>query len=513
MKKILAVILTVVLLFALVVPGVAASASEPITVLVGGERVTFPDQGAVIIDNRVLVPVRGVFEDLNFNVDWNPNTRRATLTRGSDIVIITIGSAVFTTNGANHTLDTQAQIINGRAMLPLRLVLESVGYNLDWNSTTRTVSITSQLPPTVTIAATAQPTTGGSVTGGGAINRGTNVNLRATANSGWAFSGWYENNVRVNTNANWTFAATADRTLQARFVQTQQWTISVTSTAGGTATGGGTFAQNALVTLTAIPQTGWVFVGWYENNARLNTNATWSFNAITNRNIQARFSQFTITTTATTGGTATGGGSFTQNQQVTLVATPQAGWSFIGWYENNVRVNANSTWQFNVTSSRTLQARFIQGPQQWTITLSTPVGGGGTVAGGGVFNHNASVTVQASPQIPGATFAGWFENNVLVNSQATWTFPATGNRVLEARFTIQQVVITATTSGQGTVTGGGTFNQGTSISLVATPATNWRFVGWYEGGGRISESASLPAFIAMGSRTLVAQFELIPGAQ
>ena len=57
------------------------------------------------------------------------------------VSVITIDSASFTANGASHTLDVPAQIIGGSTMLPIRAVLESVGYNLSWDESTRTVTI------------------------------------------------------------------------------------------------------------------------------------------------------------------------------------------------------------------------------------------------------------------------------------------------------------------------------------------------------------------------------------
>jgi len=509
MKKILSIVLTLVLIFAFA-SSVSASANTPISVFVNGQRVVFPDQNPVIVDGRTLVPVRGVFEDLNFNVDWNPSTRQVLLTRSNDLIVLTIGSNIFTTNGASHTLDVPAQTIGGRTMLPLRLVLESVGYTLDWNPTTSVVSIASRAPQQVTISASASPTAGGTATGSGTVNHGSNITLRATAHAGWAFVGWYEGNVRVSTNATWTFNATANRTLQARFNQTQQWTITTTTTTGGTATGGGTFNNNAQVTLVATPQTGWIFVGWYEGNTRVSTNATWTFNATANRTLQARFNQWTITTTTAGGGTATGGGTFNHNATVTLVATPQAGWTFVGWYEGNVRVSTEATWQFAVTTNRTLQARFVQGPQQWTITPTAAVNAGGTVAGGGTFNHNATVTIQAIPNA-GWQFIGWYENNVRVSAEATWQFAATGNRTLEARFSQIQWTITTTTTAGGNATGGGVFNQGAQVTLIAAPLEGWAFVGWYEGEVQITLNPTL-TFLATANRTLQARFIVpIPG--
>ena len=139
-KKLAVVPLVFALVFTLV-QGVAF-ANEPIFVTVDGQQITFTDQGPVIVENRTLVPIRDVFEFMGFEVDWQRSTQRATLTRDGIVIAITIGSAVFTVNGTSHVLDVPAQIIGGRTLLPLRAVLESVGYELDWDRNTRTVIIT-----------------------------------------------------------------------------------------------------------------------------------------------------------------------------------------------------------------------------------------------------------------------------------------------------------------------------------------------------------------------------------
>jgi len=128
------------LLFTLALP-LAVYASDEIRVTIDGTPVTFAQQAPVIVENRTLVPVRGVFEQLDFVVTWNDATRAATLTRSDYTIVITIGSNIFTTNGTRHTLDVPAQIINDSTMLPLRAVLESIGYRLDWVAATRTVLI------------------------------------------------------------------------------------------------------------------------------------------------------------------------------------------------------------------------------------------------------------------------------------------------------------------------------------------------------------------------------------
>jgi len=122
----------------------ALATNEGITVTIDGEQVVFADQQPVIINNRTLVPVGGVFEALGFTPSWSGRAQTATLTRDDFTIVITIGERVFTTNGVEHTLDVPAQIINNRTMLPLRAVLESIGIapdNIGWDGNARAITI------------------------------------------------------------------------------------------------------------------------------------------------------------------------------------------------------------------------------------------------------------------------------------------------------------------------------------------------------------------------------------
>ena len=144
-KTVIAMALAAV--FALTFMPLAAVYASDIRVTIDGQAVTFADQTPVIRDNRTLVPVRGVFEAVGFEVEWDYTIQQVTLTSDDYVVIITVGSATFTTNGEHFTLDVPAQIIGNRTMLPIRAVLESVGYYVDWDGATRTVLVTSEPPP------------------------------------------------------------------------------------------------------------------------------------------------------------------------------------------------------------------------------------------------------------------------------------------------------------------------------------------------------------------------------
>jgi hypothetical protein len=93
---------------------------------------------------------------------------------------------------------------------------------------------------------------------------------------------------------------------------------------------------------------------------------------ITVRATTATGSRYTISTSAVpaAGGSVTSGGTFNSGQQVTLTATPNAGYRFDGWYENNGLIPARATISFPAAANRTIEAHFAQsGTQQ----VATPV--------------------------------------------------------------------------------------------------------------------------------------------
>ena len=107
----------------------------------------------------------------------------------------------------------------------------------------------------------------GTVTGAGIYNIGDNVTVSATANSGYTFSKWVDDNNTLLSNANpYTFVAATDLNLTAIFLNdagtTYTITVNVNDSTMGTATGAGTYTAGDQITLTATPFSGYNFVNW-----------------------------------------------------------------------------------------------------------------------------------------------------------------------------------------------------------------------------------------------------------
>ena len=163
---------------------------------------------------------------------------------------------------------------------------------------------------TYTITATANPTAGGTVTGAGTYDEGATVTLRATANSGYAFSKWTKNGTQVSTNATYSFTATADAAYVAVFTQNS---YAITATAnpsnGGTVSGAGNYASGATCTLVATPATGYEFTNWTKNGSQVSTNASYSFTVTGAASYVANFTE--VSTPGPGGDVTIGSGSST----------------------------------------------------------------------------------------------------------------------------------------------------------------------------------------------------------
>lgn len=100
------------------------------------------DAAPVIINDRTLLPVRAVVEEMGGSVDWNGVTRQAVLNQENKEIILTIDSDIVLLNGESQTLDTAPVIISGRTFLPIRVIAESFGYTVEWEDKDKTVTIT-----------------------------------------------------------------------------------------------------------------------------------------------------------------------------------------------------------------------------------------------------------------------------------------------------------------------------------------------------------------------------------
>lgn len=111
---------------------------DEISVYIGNKKLSFEVE-PIIENNRVLVPLRTIFEELDAVVGWNDNI--VTAKKGNIVVSFEIGSNKMKVNNKTLELDVAAQIKNGRTLVPLRAISEAFNNNVSWNGEDKKIII------------------------------------------------------------------------------------------------------------------------------------------------------------------------------------------------------------------------------------------------------------------------------------------------------------------------------------------------------------------------------------
>lgn len=150
------------------------------------------------------------------------------------------------------------------------------------------------------------------------------------------------------------------------------------------------------------------------------------------------------------------------------------------------------------------------------LTVSLVISGNGSAVGGGRFEAGQTVTLRATPDAE-ASFVAWKANNAsgqVLSTANPYSFEVEQNVTICAVFQggpvpHYDINLSADPQNGGTVSGGGSKEEGSSCTVVATPAQGMVFDGWFENGNLVSNNASY-TFTVERARTLVAQFGEAP---
>jgi uncharacterized repeat protein (TIGR02543 family) len=327
---------------------------------------------------------------------------------------------------------------------------------------------------TVTLAAG----DGGSVSGDGSYFYGEIVSIKATPNKGYKFISWSDG----NTNSFRQFIINQNMDLTATFAATATMysiTANTDANGGGTVTGGGIYAKDSTVTLTATPNENYEFVNWTDMNNNVESNSTFTFTATKAITWTAHFknnavtNKYNVTLTAGVGGSVAGAGSYDSNTEATITATPDTGYHFVKWSDDNT----SSTRKITVTKDLSLTATFEK--DGYALTVKNDEGGtANIVADGnpttGSYNYGDSVTLNATAN-DHATFVNWTSDSgetitqnsfvTTVHKAVTWT----------AHFKLDSYTLTITANDGGSASGSGTYTYGKEAAISATPKPGYHF--------------------------------------
>ena len=99
------------------------------------------DAAPFMVDGRTMVPFRFIGEALGAEVGWDPATRTVSYVLGGTSIEIPIGSTTIRVNGEAQRVEVPASLVGGTTFVPVRIVSEQLGARVNWNPTTRQVTI------------------------------------------------------------------------------------------------------------------------------------------------------------------------------------------------------------------------------------------------------------------------------------------------------------------------------------------------------------------------------------
>jgi len=184
--------------------------------------------------------------------------------------------------------------------------------------------------------------------------------------------------------------------------------------------------------------------------------------------------QYTLTVTAGEGGAvSTEGGTYDEGTELTITATPEEGYEFVGWEGSDSTENSLT---ITLNSNESLNAVFELIP---LYTLTVLGSEGGTVStSGGEYTEGTEIEIIATPN-EGFSFTGW---EGIEETSSSVIVSVSSNATVTAIFeVIPQFTVIVSASEGGTVsTNGGTYLEGSEFSILATPNTGYEFQRWEE---------------------------------
>ncbi len=217
----------------------------------------------------------------------------------------------------------------------------------------------------------------------------------------------------------------------------------------------------------------------------------------------------TVTANPAEGGTVTGAGYYVADAVATINATANEGYSFINWTAGGEVVSTEASYSFTVTEDVNFVANFEINTYEITVAANDDTYG--TVTGGGTFNYGETATIEAMPN-EGFVFINWTKDNVMVSTEASYSFTVTESGDYIANFEeyvpVTYEIVIINNDECGIVSGDGIYMEGEECTITAMVSDNCEdvvFQYWMENGNVVSQDAEY-TFIVTEDHTFEAVF-------
>ena len=348
-----------------------------------------------------------------------------------------------------------------------------------------------------------------------------------------------------STEAEYTFTATEDLNLTANFEEMFAVNLSTNNPDYGSVSisGSGRYAAGMEVTIYAYPDNTCRFVNWTKEDGEVfSTEDEYTFIVTENMELTANFEEipakemFMINLLSSNqewgyvyispnDGYFDG---YEEGTEVTITAVPYSDYRFVNWTKEDGSVfSTEAEYTFIVTEDLELTANFEEIPEKetFTVNLSSSNRDWGNVylssnnGYSATYEEGAEITINARPY-SGYRFVNWTKaNGSVFSTEEEYTFTVTENLELTANFEripeteTFTVNLSASDRDCGNVylsSNSGysdTYDEGSEITINATPYWGYRFVNWTKADGRVFSTEAEYTFVITENLNLTANFE------
>jgi hypothetical protein len=377
---------------------------------------------------------------------------------------------------------------------------------------------------------TLSSTTGGVVDGGGGIIQGSPageyihnsaISLQAVANTGYEFSGYFENNIQIASSSDFSFLITKNRNIEARFIARKYLVnLSSNNTLYGSVTGGGMLNYNSEILLSAKANPYCKFIAWVSNGDTLGKLPDLNYTVTQGVSITAVFAEIRypvyVNRNPAQGGTVSGAGTysaFNANTTITLTASSEHGYSFKYFTDDSTgAVYTQNPFVFlsgsRLTSAKSFTANFEL--RNYNITVGVLPVASGSVSGAGAFVHGTNVTLNAVAG-EGYEFVAWlYGTSDTVSKSSQISFTASRDTALNAIFRLRRYNVNVINNDEtfGEVSESGVYEHFSQISLTSVANEGYEFRSWVI-DGEIIDSVSPFIYTVTGEVSIEANFSII----
>ncbi|MBQ6728731.1 MAG: choice-of-anchor J domain-containing protein [Bacteroidales bacterium] len=351
----------------------------------------------------------------------------------------------------------------------------------------------------------------------------------STTVSGFSFT--IKPNVTVGSNVTLHYTAVngsntweGDLTVTAN----QVYTVSVASnnTNYGTVSGGGQYNYNQSCTVTATPADGYMFTNWTSNGSVVSTDASYTFNVTANVDLVANFAagvmigsgtetndylpsynyyNYSLTEQIYTSAELGGAGVITSIAFYNGGAAKTRTYDFYLKTTTKSNFSSKTDWITVSSSDKVFSGSVTMAANAWTtVTFSTPF----------EYDGSSNLVLVADDNTGSYTSSPHMSCRVFTASnQAIYTYddntnfnplsPSAGsynallsvkNQLIVTKEPIStepvSITVSANPTNGGSVTGAGTYDIGSSVTLTATANTGYTFTNWTKNGVEVSTSAT-----------------------